>query len=79
VFPTDQIVEIDAATGAVTAVVFATGLRAAAWQGEVGVLNGIAHLGGPNGNGQYLVTGKYWPTVYRVRFEPATEAEIQVR
>jgi len=79
VFPTDQIIEIDAATGVVTAVVYATGLRAAGWPGEVGVLNGIAHLGGANGNGQFLVTGKYWPTVYRVQFEPATAAEIQVR
>ena len=79
VFPTDQIIEVDAVTGVVTAVVYATGLREAAWHGEAGVLNGIAHLGGPEGNGQFLVTGKYWPTLYRVRFEPATEAEIQVR
>ncbi|TXH26812.1 MAG: glutaminyl-peptide cyclotransferase, partial [Mycobacterium sp.] len=79
VFPTDQIIEVDAATGVVTAVVYATGLREAAWHGEAGVLNGIAHLGGLDGNGQFLVTGKYWPAVYRVRFDAATEAEIQVR
>ena len=43
---------------------------------------GIDHdalIGGPDGNGQFLVTGKYWPAVYRVRFDAATEAEIQVR
>ncbi|OBJ45640.1 glutaminyl-peptide cyclotransferase [Mycolicibacterium mucogenicum] len=79
VFPTDQIIEIDATTGVVTAVAYATALRDAAWQGDIGVLNGIAHLGGASGNGQFLVTGKYWPAVYRVRFEPATPAEIQVR
>lgn len=79
VFPTDQIIEIDATTGVVTAVVYATGLREPGWHGGAGVLNGIAHLGGAAGNGQFLVTGKYWPAVYRVRFEPAIDAEIQVR
>ena len=79
VFPTDQIVEIDATTGVVTGVVYATGLRDPAWQGAAGVLNGIAHLGGADGNGQFLVTGKYWPALYRVRFTPSIDAEIQVR
>lgn len=79
VFPTDQIIEIDGTTGAVAAVVYATGLRDPAWHGDVGVLNGIAHLGGPSGNEQFLVTGKYWPAVFRVRFDPATTAEIRVR
>jgi glutamine cyclotransferase len=71
VFPTDQIVGIDIATGAVQTVVYATALRDAAWPSETGVLNGIAHLGGANGNGQFLVTGKNWPAMYRVRFDPA--------
>jgi glutamine cyclotransferase len=33
------------------------------------VLNGIAAVPGTD---EFLVTGKYWPTMYRVKFVPAT-------
>ena len=32
------------------------------------VLNGIAHI---KGTDQFYVTGKRWPDLYRVSFEPA--------
>ena len=32
---------------------------------NVDVLNGIAHIPGTN---EFLVTGKNWPTIFRVRF-----------
>ncbi|MUL62872.1 glutaminyl-peptide cyclotransferase [Mycobacterium sp. CBMA 234] len=67
VFPTNRIVQIDAATGAVRSVVYADGLLDTPHQGDVDVLNGITHLD----DGQFLLTGKNWPTMYRVRFDPA--------
>jgi glutamine cyclotransferase len=66
VWPTDDIVRIDPVTGAVTAVVDATGLLAADRRAGTDVLNGIAHLGA----GEFLLTGKYWPATFRVRFVP---------
>lgn len=63
VWQTDTIVRIDPATGKVNTVVDAAGL----WPEQDGsrekVLNGIAHIEGD----EYLLTGKYWPTMYRVR------------
>ena len=66
VWPTDQIVRIDPATGAVTATVDASGLLGGQRQ-NTQVLNGIAYAGG----GEFLLTGKYWPSTFRVRFDPA--------
>ncbi|OMC13499.1 glutaminyl-peptide cyclotransferase [Mycobacterium sp. SP-6446] len=65
VFPTDQIARIDPATGLVTAVVDANGLLAGAARGHV--LNGIA----PVDSQVFLLTGKFWPSIFRVRFDPA--------
>jgi glutaminyl-peptide cyclotransferase len=64
VWPTDEIVRIDLASATVAASADGAVLR----DGEpaVQVLNGIAHTGG----GEYLLTGKNWPTSYRVRFDP---------
>jgi glutamine cyclotransferase len=66
VWQTETIVRIDPATGEVNTVVDAAGL----WPGQDGsrekVLNGIAHVGGD----EYLLTGKYWPSMYRVRLDP---------
>ncbi|MGV0714788.1 glutaminyl-peptide cyclotransferase [Mycolicibacterium sp. XJ662] len=63
VWKTDMIVRIDPSTGKVDTVVNATGL----WPGQAGdsdrVLNGIAHIDGD----EYLLTGKKWPSMYRVR------------
>ena len=67
VWQTDRIVRIDPATGHVTAVVDATGLLDSGRRARADVLNGIAALGG----GEYLVTGKLWPSAFRVRFTPA--------
>lgn len=67
VWRTERILRIDPADGAVTAVVDAAGLLPAAERAGTDVFNGIASLG----DGEYLVTGKYWPTTFRVRFVPA--------
>ena len=67
VWQTDRIVRIDPADGRVTAVVDAAGLLDPAERSGADVLNGIAAVG----DGEYLVTGKLWPTTFRVRFEPA--------
>ena len=62
----DQIVRIDPATGLVAAVVDASSLRDKTWSKRQ-TLNGIAHV-----NGQiFLLTGKNWPSIFRVRFDPA--------
>lgn len=65
VWPTDEIVRIDPHSGSVTASVDGSVLRRG--QPEVNVLNGIAAVG----DGEFLVTGKNWPVIYRVRFDPA--------
>lgn len=65
VWQTDMIVRIDPASGKVNTVVNAAGL----WPGHAGdgqrVLNGIAHIGAD----EYLLTGKKWPSMYRVRLD----------
>ena len=66
VWQTDRIVRIDPVDGRVTAVVDAAGLLDPAERAGTDVLNGIAALG----DGAFLVTGKLWPTTFRVRFQP---------
>ncbi len=68
VWQTDRIVRIDPATGAVTATVDASGLLPPQQRARAGVLNGIAAVPGTD---QFLLTGKHWPTTFRVRFTPA--------
>jgi glutaminyl-peptide cyclotransferase len=70
VYQTDQIARIDPATGLVTAVVDANGLLAGP-RADNQVLNGIAHVDGQI----FLLTGKYWPSIFRVRFDPARSPE----
>ena len=71
VYPTDWLVRIDASDGRVTAVVDASGLlppdqRSATGGTAAGaVLNGIAAIPGTD---EFLLTGKLWPTLFRVRF-----------
>ncbi|HEY8374816.1 MAG TPA: glutaminyl-peptide cyclotransferase [Pseudonocardiaceae bacterium] len=67
VWQTDEIVRIDLATGHVTAVVDASGLLG--WRDRIAadVLNGIAAVPGTD---EFLVTGKNWPRLFRVRFTP---------
>jgi glutamine cyclotransferase len=66
VFRTDQIARIDPATGLVTAVVDADGLLDNT-RTENQLLNGIAHVDGQ----VFLLTAKRWPSLFRVRFDPA--------
>lgn len=69
VWMTETIVRIEAKTGRVLAVIDATGLlqpsekREADAQG--GVLNGIAY---DPADQTFLITGKLWPKLFRVRF-----------
>ncbi len=66
VWKTDTIVGIDPATGIVFAVVDTSSLpveRSSLAPGSV--LNGIAH---DPATGRFLLTGKYWPTLYEVEF-----------
>ena len=65
VWMTDTIVRIDPATGQVNAVVDATDLANEAGRDRQKVLNGIAHIEGD----EFLITGKYWPKMYRVRID----------
>ncbi|KUI43378.1 glutaminyl-peptide cyclotransferase [Mycobacterium sp. IS-1590] len=66
VWHSDEIVRIDPATGRVDTVVDAAGLWPGQGDEREKVLNGIAHVSGD----EYLLTGKFWPTMYRVRLDP---------
>jgi len=66
VWQTDEIVLIDPVSGRVEARVDAAPLRDRLPAGaDVDVLNGIARIPGTD---RFLVTGKYWPTLFEVRF-----------
>jgi glutaminyl-peptide cyclotransferase len=65
VWRTDRIVRIDPADGRVTAVVDAAGLLDPARRAGTDVLNGIAAVPGTD---EFLITGKFWPVTFRVRF-----------
>ncbi|MDQ2884443.1 MAG: glutaminyl-peptide cyclotransferase [Actinomycetota bacterium] len=67
VFETDRIVRINPSTGAVTGVVDASGLLPTQQQSSGDVLNGIAAIPGTD---EFLITGKRWPSLFRVRFVP---------
>ncbi|WP_311137511.1 glutaminyl-peptide cyclotransferase [Streptomyces sp. I6] len=68
IWATDRIVRIDAGTGRVTGEITAPGLLSAAERRRADVLNGIAAV---PGTGQFLLTGKWWPKMFRVRFVSA--------
>ena len=68
VWETDHLVRIDPTSGAVTAVVDAAGLRPADRRAGTDVLNGVAAIPGTD---EFWLTGKLWPTSFRVRFVPA--------
>jgi glutaminyl-peptide cyclotransferase len=67
VWMTDRIVRIDPKSGEVTAVIDAASLLAPAERFGTDVLNGIAH---DPSNDTFLITGKLWPRMFRVRFVP---------
>lgn len=64
VWMTDEIIRIDPATGAVTAIYDASALEQPRPVSRDGVLNGIASL--PDSE-NVLLTGKLWTSVYEVR------------
>lgn len=68
VWGSEEIVRIDRASGKVTAVVDASGLLSPAERAGTDVLNGIAYR--PE-KGTFLLTGKFWPKVFEVKFKPA--------
>jgi glutaminyl-peptide cyclotransferase len=75
IWQTDEIVRIDPATGTVDAVVDASGLLSDEERANADVLNGIAAAPGVGTAAQatdtFLITGKLWPWVFKVRFAPA--------
>ncbi|MFW6694579.1 glutaminyl-peptide cyclotransferase [Streptomyces sp. MAR4 CNX-425] len=68
VYQTDTLVRIDPATGDVTADIDAAGLLRPAEERAALQLNGIAAV--PGAAGEFLLTGKYWPRMFRVEFVP---------
>jgi glutaminyl-peptide cyclotransferase len=70
VWQTDEVVRIDPDTGKVTARVDLSGLLPETERAGADVLNGIAHVPGTD---EFLVTGKLWPTMFRVRFVTSDE------
>lgn len=65
IWQTNTIVRIDPETGAVDTTVDASAIADGRGQGNEDVLNGIAHIEGQD----FLLTGKNWPTMYRVRID----------
>ncbi|WP_280362419.1 glutaminyl-peptide cyclotransferase [Nocardia wallacei] len=68
VWHTDHILRIDPDSGEVLGDIDAGGLLSPAERAGVDVLNGIAQIPGTD---RFLITGKYWPTLFEVRFVPA--------
>jgi glutamine cyclotransferase len=67
VWQTDRIVRIDAKTGRVTATVDAPNLLTPDERSRADVLNGIAW---DPATKTFLITGKWWPKLFRVKFVP---------
>ncbi|MEV0194889.1 glutaminyl-peptide cyclotransferase [Nonomuraea sp. NPDC050691] len=65
IYRTDRIVRIDTSTGMVTGSIDATGLLTPRERPNAGPLNGIAVIPGTD---EFLLTGKRWPKMFRVRF-----------
>jgi glutaminyl-peptide cyclotransferase len=70
VFETDHILRINPGTGVVTGVADASGLLNPRPLSEGAVLNGIAAIPGTD---EFLLTGKHWPSLFRVRFVRARQ------
>ncbi|MFF4208649.1 glutaminyl-peptide cyclotransferase [Streptomyces sp. NPDC001796] len=73
---TDRIVRIDPTTGAVTADIDASGLLRDDERDPRSTLNGIAAVPGTD---EFLITGKFWPKMFRVAFAPARPASRTAR
>jgi len=72
VFGSESLIEIDLADGRVTGVADASGLLDAGEARGVDVLNGIAY---DPADGTFLLTGKLWPKLFRVRLVEAAAAD----
>jgi len=73
VWKSGDILRIDPSTGTVTGVADASGLLPPALRAGSDVLNGIAAIpGGP----QFLLTGKFWPRMYRVTLRALSSPPI---
>lgn len=70
VWQSEEILRIDPNTGVVTDVVDAAGLLPKEQQEGVDVLNGIAAIPGTD---EFLLTGKLWPALFRVKFVPVRQ------
>ena len=68
IFTTTDIVRINAETGQVEALIDASSLPNNATPDPNNVLNGIAHI--PGSDNEFYLSGKRWPDLYRVTFEP---------
>jgi glutaminyl-peptide cyclotransferase len=66
----ERLLRIDPRTGAVTAVADVRGLLTDDERDGTDVMNGIAWM--PD-TGHFLLTGKYWPWLFEVTFEPAAK------
>ncbi len=75
VFRTDTIVEIDPRTGEVVTEIDAAGLLTPEEQVGAYVLNGIAW---DPATGHFLVTGKDWPRLFEVTFDPVPPTDTAV-
>lgn len=67
-YGTDRIARIDPASGAVRALIDASGLLSKTERMQAEVLNGIAYNPATE---TYYLTGKLWPQVFEVVFEPS--------
>lgn len=67
VWRSDHLVRVDPGSGRVTAVVDAAGLLPPERRAGADVLNGVAAVPGTD---QFWLTGKLWPSTFRVRFVP---------
>ncbi|MQA07317.1 MAG: glutaminyl-peptide cyclotransferase [Pseudonocardiaceae bacterium] len=65
VWQSDQVLRIDPDSGEVTASIDLSGLLDESERANADVLNGIAAI---EGTDQFLVTGKLWPKMFRVKF-----------
>lgn len=72
VWPTDHILRIDPGSGTVLGDIDAGGLLRPTERTDADVLNGIAQLPGTD---HFLITGKYWPTMFEVRFVPVAASD----
>ena len=69
VYQEDYIVVVDPDTGEVLRKIDCTGLLTEEEMGNADVLNGIAY---DNATGRIYITGKWWPKLFEVTFQPKT-------